>query len=167
MTNPYLNGHFAPLQHEYTLGDREVAGKIPDYLDGRYVRNGPNPICGVNPEHHHWFLGDGMVHGIRIRDGKAEWYRNRWVRGPQTATALGEKPPAGKFPISGIGANTNGIGHAGKTMALIESGLTNVELTDDLDTVGGCDFDGTLTGGYTAHPKRDPDTDELHSVSQH
>ncbi len=57
------------------------------------------------------------------------------------------------------------IGHAGKTLALIESGVTNMELTDELDTVGACDFDGTLTGGYTAHPKRDPETGELHAVS--
>ena len=34
-----------------------------------------------------------------------------------------------------------------------------------MDTVGVCDFDGTLTGGYTAHPKRDPETGELHAVS--
>jgi carotenoid cleavage dioxygenase len=40
-----------------------------------------------------------------------------------------------------------------------------MELTDELDTVGACDFDGTLTGGYTAHPKRDPETGELHAVS--
>jgi len=64
-----------------------------------------------------------------------------------------------------VGANTNVIGHAGKTLALIESGVANYELTDELDTVCVCDFDGTLTGGYTAHPKRDPDTGELHAVS--
>ena len=57
------------------------------------------------------------------------------------------------------------IGHAGKTIALIESGVANFELSDELDTVGVCDFDGTLTGGYTAHPKRDPETGELHAVS--
>ena len=57
------------------------------------------------------------------------------------------------------------IGHAGKTLALVEGGVANYELTDELDTVGPCDFDGTLTGGYTAHPKRDPETGELHAVS--
>ncbi|MFV9635506.1 carotenoid oxygenase family protein [Mycobacterium neumannii] len=165
MTNRYLEGAFAPIHDEHTLTDLEVTGTIPDHLDGRYLRNGPNPIGELDPELYHWFIGDGMVHGIRIRDGRAEWYRNRWVRGPQTARALGERPPKGHFPISGIGANTNVIGHAGKTIALIESGVTNVELTDELDTVGVCDFDGTLTGGYTAHPKRDPDTGELHAVS--
>ncbi|MEO3760046.1 carotenoid oxygenase family protein [Mycobacterium sp. B14F4] len=165
MANRYLEGPFAPIHDEYTLTDLEVTGTIPESLDGRYLRNGPNPVGEIDPELYHWFIGDGMVHGVRLRDGKAEWYRNRWVRGPQTACALGEKSPPGNFAISGIGANTNVIGHAGKTLALIESGVTNMELTDELDTVGAYDFDGTLTGGYTAHPKRDPETGELHAVS--
>ena len=166
MTSRYLEGALAPLQEEYTLTDLDIVGVIPDYLDGRYLRNGPNPIGEIDPELYHWFIGDGMVHGIRIRDGKAEWYRNRWVRGPQAAMALGEPSPAGRhFGVSPIGANTNVIGHAGKTLALIEGGLSNYDLTDELDTVGVCDFDGTLTGGYTAHPKRDPETGELHAVS--
>jgi carotenoid cleavage oxygenase len=165
VANRYLEGNFAPLHEEHTLTDLEVNGTIPDYLDGRYLRNGPNPIGEIDPELYHWFVGDGMVHGIRIRDGKAEWYRNRWVRGPRAAKALGEPLPFGPSGISTIGANTNVIGHAGKTLALVEAGVANYELTDELDTVGVCDFDGTLTGGYTAHPKRDPETGELHAVS--
>ncbi|MGH3726093.1 MAG: carotenoid oxygenase family protein [Mycobacterium sp.] len=165
MTSRYLEGEYAPLEHEYTLTDLDVVGTIPDHLDGRYLRNGPNPIGEIDPELYHWFMGDGMVHGIRIRDGKAEWYRNRWVRSPQIAKELGETIPTGRFGVSPMGANTNVIGHAGKTLALIEGGVANYELTDELDTVGVCDFDGTLTGGYTAHPKRDPKTAELHAVS--
>jgi len=165
MTNQYLGGQFAPLRHEYTLTDLQVEGAIPRYLDGRYLRNGPNPIGELDPELYHWFVGDGMVHGMRIRDGKAQWYRNRWVRGPLAARVLGEPAPAGHFGFSRVAANTNVIGHAGKTVALVEAGVANYELTDELDTVGVCDFDGTLTGGYTAHPKRDPNTGELHAVS--
>ena len=104
MTNRYLEGAFAPLHDEHTLTDLSVTGTIPDYLDGRYLRNGPNPIGEIDPERYHWFLGDGMVHGIRLRDGKAEWYRNRWVRGPFTAAALGEGNPAGHGSPFGIGA---------------------------------------------------------------
>ncbi len=165
MSNRYLQGFFAPVHEEFTLTDLEVAGTIPDYLDGRFLRNGPNPICEIDPELYHWFVGDGMVHGIRIRDGKAEWYRNRWVRGPAATRALGEPPPTGHLGVSDLGANTNVIGHAGKTLALVEGGTSNYQLSDELETVGVCDFDGTLTGGYTAHPKRDPETGELHAVS--
>jgi carotenoid cleavage dioxygenase len=64
-----------------------------------------------------------------------------------------------------FGANTNVLSHAARTLALVEGGAANYELTDELDTVGTCDFDGTLAGGYTAHPHRDPRTGELHAVS--
>jgi carotenoid cleavage dioxygenase len=165
VTNPYLQGQFAALGEEYTLTDLQVEGTIPDYLDGRYLRNGSNPIGEIDPALYHWFIGDGMVHGIRIRDGKAHWYRNRWVRGPIVAKMLGEVSSTRHIGFTRIGANTNVIEHAGKTLALIEAGVTNYELSEELDTVGACDFDGTLTGGYSAHPLRDPKTGELHAVS--
>ncbi|MGV9676788.1 carotenoid oxygenase family protein [Nocardia sp. NPDC003482] len=165
MGNRYLSGLFAPIEHEHTLTDLKVTGTIPDHLDGRYLRNGPNPVGELDPAVYHWFVGDGMVHGVRLRDGRAEWYRNRWVRGPVTARALGEGAVPGTEAVGGPGANTNVIGHAGRTFALIEAGQPNYELSEELDTIGVCDFDGTITGGYTAHPKRDPETGELHAVS--
>ena len=162
MVNQFLEDNYAPVGHEHTSTRLEVTGHIPEYLDGRYLRNGPNPPPGTDPETYHWFLGDGMVHGVRLRDGRAEWYRNRWIRTPHLAGLLGE-PGAG--PSTGPGANTNVIGHAGRTLALVEGGLPQWELTEELDTVGPCDFGGTLPSGYTAHPKRDPRTGELHAVS--
>ncbi|MBY8859602.1 carotenoid oxygenase family protein [Nocardia sp. CA2R105] len=165
MANRYLEGGFAPLQEEFTLTDLPVTGTIPDHLDGRYLRNGPNPVGELDPELYHWFRGDGMVHGVRLRDGRAEWYRNRWVRGPMTSVALGEEPLAAVSATGGAGPNTSVIAVAGRTVAIVEGGGSAYELTDELDTVGPCDFDGTLTGGYTAHPKRDPATGELHAVS--
>jgi len=167
MVNKFLEGDYAPVNQELTVTELEVTGSIPGHLDGRYLRNGPNPLSEVDPATYHWFTGDGMVHGVRLRDGHAEWYRNRWVRSPRVAEALGEQPRP-RNPQAGmevLGANTNVISHAGKTLALIEAGIATTELTDELDTVGPCDFDGTLRSGYTAHPKRDPQTGELHAVS--
>jgi carotenoid cleavage oxygenase len=167
-SNPYLSGFLEPVRAEVTASDLEVTGHIPEHLDGRYLRNGPNPAAEVDPATYHWFTGDGMVHGVALRDGKACWYRNRWVRSPAVSRSLGEPathridPRAGML---GLGANTNVLTHAGKTLALVEAGVANYELTDELDTVGTCDFDGTLAGGYTAHPHRDPTTGELHAVS--
>ncbi|GMN53613.1 hypothetical protein TIFTF001_022745 [Ficus carica] len=47
-------------------------------LNGEFVRVGPNPkfepVAG-----YHWFDGDGMVHGVRIKDGKAT-YVSRYVK---------------------------------------------------------------------------------------
>jgi carotenoid cleavage dioxygenase len=164
--NPYLNGNYAPVREEITAVDLEVTGTIPAYLDGRYLRIGPNPIGHTDPATYHWFVGTGMAHGLRLRDGKAHWYRNRWVRSAAVARALGEPWRDGAH-TGGVdfAANTNIIGHAGKTFAIAEIGVRPYELTDELETVGPSDFCGTLFGGYTAHPKRDPATGELHAVS--
>ncbi|MEY2570748.1 MAG: carotenoid cleavage oxygenase [Acidimicrobiaceae bacterium] len=164
--NRYLEGAYAPVTEEVTVTDLPVTGTLPAHLDGRYLRNGPNPVTPPDPATYHWFTGEGMVHGIRLRDGKAEWYRNRYVRNGVVADALGE--PRHDGPIHAefdFAANTNVIGHAGRTYAIVEAGGNPYELTFDLDTVGPCDFDGTSAGGYTAHPKRDPATGELHAVS--
>ena len=50
--------------------------------------------------------------------------RNRWVRAPQAAKALGEHPPVGHFGPSDIGANTNVIGHAGREFGRAAGDLT-------------------------------------------
>src|SRR3984957_7010183 len=166
--NPYLDDFLAPVSTEVTATDLAVTGHIPDFLDGRYLRNGPNPVAEVDPATYHWFSGDAMVHGVALRDGQAQWYRNRWVRTAPVCAALGEPAPTGLDPRAGmlsVGPNTNVLSHAGQTLALVEGGGANYRLNDDLDTVVTCDFDGTLAGGYTAHPHRDPATGELHAVS--
>src|SRR4051812_14648681 len=89
--NPYLNGIHAPIDEEMTIEQLEVTGTIPAALDGRYLRIGPNPIV-PDPATHHWFTGDGMVHGLRLQQGRALWYRNRWVRSAGVSAALGEAP---------------------------------------------------------------------------
>lgn len=166
--NPYLEDFLAPVRAEVTATDLEVTGHIPEHLDGRYLRNGPNPVADVDPAIYHWFSGDAMVHGVALQDGQAKWYRNRYVRTPAVCAALGEREPTGLDPRAGmlsVGPNTNVLSHAGRTLALVEGGGANYELTDELDTVAPCDFDGTLFGGYTAHPHRDPATGELHALS--
>jgi carotenoid cleavage dioxygenase len=110
----------------------------------------------------HPFLGDGMVHGVRLRDGKAEWYRNRYVRTPFIAqpdrpaidldSALGD--------MTASKANTNIVGHAGRLLALEEGHFPYV-LDGGLETVGPSDFEGKLRGSFTAHPKVCPVTGEL------
>ncbi len=161
--SPYLEGNFAPVAEEVTAFDLPVAGEIPAELEGRLLRNGPNPIDAPDRGSHHWFLGDGMVHGIRLRGGRAEWYRNRWVGSGRT-TALLDKPT--ERPVTGAtGPNTNVIGHAGRTYAIVEAGTKPVELTYELETVGTNGFGDSLLNGYTAHPKYDPLTGEMHAMA--
>ena len=165
VANRYLDGLYAPVLEEVTAFDLEVTGHLPPELDGRYLRNGPNPVGPIDVANHHWFVGDGMVHGLRLRDGRAEWYRNRWVRSSAVAGYLGEPAAPGEHPDQRSVANTNVIGHAGRTFAIVEAGGRPAELTDELDTICFTDLDGTLAHGFTAHPKRHPSTGDLHAAN--
>lgn len=166
-TNRYLEGAYAPVAEEVTLTDLRVTGTLPLELDGRYLRNGPNPLGPVDPAAYHWFVGDAMVHGLRLRGGKAEWYRNRWVRSTKVSEALGEAPKPGERYGGMETANTNVVNVGGRTLAIVEAGARPVELSDELDTLCHSDLGGTLAHGYTAHPKVDPATGLLHAVSYH
>ena len=162
----YLIDNFAPVTEEITAFDLPVIGELPAELNGRYLRNGPNPISEVDPATHHWFLGDGMVHGIRLREGKAEWYRNRYVGSTNVSRRRGEPDIAGRnWNSSPTGPNTNVGGFAGTTWAMVEAGGCPVELSYELETIGRNDFYGTLPGAFTAHPKFDPVTGEMHAMT--
>ena len=153
------------MNEEITVFDLPVTGQLPAGLSGRYLRNGPNPL-GLDDTDYHWFLGAGMVHGVRLRDGRAEWYRNRWVRSKAVTAAHHEQWPAGPVHENmDFAANTCIISHGGKTLATVEAGPLPYELTDELDTVGPCDFGGTLPGGFAAHTKLDRQTGELHAIA--
>jgi carotenoid cleavage oxygenase len=160
--NPYLEGNFAPVLDEYS-DDHElpVTGVIPPDLDGRLLRNGPNPVVlPADTTQYHWFTGDGMLHAISLSDGRAQGYRNRWVRTRRLSAALGTPPPFGpEEPVDGP-ANTHVVRHAGNTLALAESGLPHV-VSNDLERARLFDFDGDLASPMCAHPKVDPDTGEL------
>ena len=67
--NPFLEGNYAPTEDETTAFDLPVHGEIPDSLVGRLMRIGPNPIVPPGPGHH-WFSGNGLVHGLRLEGGK-------------------------------------------------------------------------------------------------
>ncbi|MGW2152747.1 carotenoid oxygenase family protein [Nonomuraea sp. NPDC001699] len=154
----YLSGDLAPVPDEIEARDLEVTGVLPGELTGRYFRNGPNPRPGEDPGH--WFAGHGMLHGVRLRDGRAAWYRNRWVR---TSKFTDDAPFVSDAGVdrAAVTANTHVVRHAGRILALVENGLPH-EVTPELATVGPCDFGGRLTTAMTAHPKQDPLTGELH-----
>ncbi len=166
-SNPYLANNLAPVHEEVTVTDLRVTGTIPTELTGRYLRNGPNPAGPVNEAKYHWFSGHGMVHGIRLRDGRAEWYRNRWVRTKGVCDIIGGTPPPSDWPADhpSFPANTNVIGHAGRTYAIVEAGSPPIEMSYELDTVRVSSLGGTLPMAFSAHPKRDPKSGELHVMT--
>ncbi|MFE0175771.1 carotenoid oxygenase family protein [Streptomyces sp. NPDC059002] len=164
--HPFLEGAYAPVREEVTEFDLPVTGRIPQELNGRYLRVGPNALGVEDPKAHHWMLGEGMVHGVRLRDGKAEWYRNRWVRSASVARKLGEPYPWA-VPENDFAPNTHVIGYKGRILTLQEAGPQPYELDGDLSTIGPCDFEGTLDGSFMSHTKFDAAADELHAVTYH
>jgi len=162
--HPFLTGLHEPMTEELTVENLEVTGEIPRALDGRYLRIGPNPI-DADARSYHWFLGDGMAHGLRLQGGRARWYRNRWIRSAAVSRALGEPPVAAPPDRDRSVVNTNVLGFAGQTWALVEAGTAPVRLGETLETLAYDDFGGTLAGGFSAHPHMDPATGELHAIA--
>ncbi|MEV4675747.1 carotenoid oxygenase family protein [Actinomadura sp. NPDC049382] len=154
----WMDGPLAPVPDETDAYDLPVTGALPTELTGRYFRNGPNPKPGEPSRH--WFTGHGMIHGVRLRDGRAEWYRNRWVRTDAFTKGAPYLRDDLTFDRCAVQANTHVVPHAGKIWALVEAGFP-YEVTPELETAGPCDFGGRLTSAMTAHPKEDPVTGDL------
>ncbi|HEX4869121.1 MAG TPA: carotenoid oxygenase family protein [Moraxellaceae bacterium] len=162
--NPFLEGPFAPVAEETTSTALRVSGRIPHELDGILARIGPNPRHVANPAAHHWFMGDGMVHGLRLAEGTAQWYRSRFVGVDSVRRDQGLPPLPG--PRRGVAdvVNTNIIGHAGELWALVEAGACPVALDTRLESRRHGLFASPARLGFSAHPHADPATGELHAI---
>ena len=146
----YMQGNFAPIENESTFEELEVIGEVPKALRGHFLRNGPNPIEG---DPGHWFFGNGMLHAVRLEEGRAASYRNRYIKTPsylgEDVQMIGADGQVNRYATT---ANTHIVEHAGKLLAVAESGFP-MEVTRDLETVGPVNFDGVLETSFTAHPK--------------
>ncbi|MFD5185312.1 carotenoid oxygenase family protein [Streptomyces sp. NPDC058372] len=172
----HLNGRFAPVTEEVDEADLHVVGELPEGLDGVYLRNGPNPRFTPIGSYLYPIDGDGMIHGVRLSQGRAR-YRNRFVRTP----AMRAEEKAGRALWGGVESlimpgpdqvgeelannfkplpDINVVQHAGRLLALAESDCP-YRMSPELDTLGKETFDGGLPAGITAHPKIDPVTGEM------
>jgi len=163
--------NLAPIPMECDAPHLKVVGELPRELNGTLYRNGPNPQFEAPGAH--WFVGDGMLHAFHLENGRAS-YRNRWVRTPKWQA----EHDAGRALFGGFGgrklpdapptsctdtgvANTSIIFHAGRLLALEEGHLPTEIEPGTLNRRGYCDYDGGITGPFTAHPKIDPVTGEM------
>ena len=153
----FVQGQYRPQLKETTKTALKVRGAIPPALAGRYFRNGHNPPPDLVKGF--WFGGQGMIHGVRINKGRAEWYRNRFVQTPALKGAETFKKD-GTVDLKASAAATSVYAHAGKIFALQEVNLPFL-VSPELETLGAFDFDGALKTMMTAHPKVDPETGEM------
>jgi carotenoid cleavage dioxygenase-like enzyme len=178
--HPYRTGPWRPQTTEWDADDLSVVeGEIPHDLDGVYLRNTENPLHPALKAYHP-FDGDGMLHVVGFRDGKA-FYRNRFVR---TEGFLAENEAGGPLwpglaePV-GLAKRDHGWGARGlmkdasSTDVIVHRGtaLTSFYQCGDLyrldphsgDTLGKEDWGGAfpVNWGVSAHPKVDDKTGEL------
>src|SRR5437879_962853 len=169
---------FRSLETELGDGvDLEVEGSLPAELEGTLYRIGPARHDVYGERYRHWFDGDGMVHALRISDGRAT-YRNRFVAthkkreedaaGRRLYGGFGTAPAGGPLErvrraIPKSAANTNVVFHGGKLLALWEAGRPWRVDPVTLETIGEDDMGGVLgpRNALSAHPKLDRATGEM------
>ncbi|GAS86481.1 carotenoid oxygenase [Mycolicibacterium brisbanense] len=178
--HPYRTGPWRPQTTEWNADELPVVdGEIPADLDGVYLRNTENPLHPAFKVYHP-FDGDGMLHIVGFRDGKA-FYRNRFIR---TDGFLAENAAGGPLwpgiaePVNlaqrdhGWGARTL-MKDASSTDVTVHRGvaLSSFYQCGDLyridpctgDMLGKEDWSGEFPRdlGVSAHPKVDDRTGEL------
>lgn len=160
-------GAFVDVKEEHGFRPLRCEGVIPAELDGVLWSNGPATFSDVAPNERMWLDGDGAVTAVRLRDGKAE----AAVRRVQSASFKREQREGrrvfGRYHVrtpllQHLGelfgrsgrrnpGNTSVWVHRGRVFALCPAGLP-IELgSEDLATLGEVDFDGVVSGSFSAH----------------
>ena len=173
--HPYLNGAWTPQHEEVTATDLDVIeGRIPDDIDGIYLRNTENQLHQPLGRYHP-FDGDGMIHQIDFSGGKAS-YRNRFVRtrcfqaeqdaggslwgGLMDKSSLSKRPGFGAHGSLKDSSSTDIIVHAGKAVSTFyQCGEGYVLDPETLEQEGVASW--VPLDGISAHPKVDVRTGEL------
>lgn len=144
--NKFLSGNWFPVE-ETSSNELKISGELPKELSGLFLRNGPNPKEPINHQNYHPFFGDGMIHGLRLDDGKALWYKNKFVVSPY-----------------GFGPNTHVLKHGEKIYALVEGGSSPVIMDSEMNFLEEEPFPSSNFKRFTAHPKIDADTGDMHAI---
>ncbi|KAI9029350.1 carotenoid oxygenase [Hyaloraphidium curvatum] len=190
-THDYLQGNFAPLRSEHPepTACEIVSGEIPQGLVGsNYLRNGPNPRHIYEGIAYHWFDGDGYLHLVNVEGPNKVSYVGRYINNPQlkvedslgfglrtsiatflepmtkgsVAKMMGKAALAratmGSAPITT--SNTALVYHNGTAMALMEAAQPMRIQLPTLESMGFETYKNQIVT-FTAHPKVDPDNDEM------
>lgn len=168
----------AELQEELSNRPLNVKGKIPDWLSGSLVRNGPITVAAHGQKNAHWFDGLAMLHAFSFHEGEVK-YTNKFLRTDAYKTVFEEgsvnydgfaADPCRSlfkrfltffFPRSDLAihnANVNVTKFAEEYVALTEVPLPVKFDKQTLDTLGVLNYQDSLPKDKcweSAHPHHD------------
>ena len=70
---------FGTTENELVIDELQLKGKIPDWVEGTLLRNGPGTFKAGNQNYRHWFDGLAMLHKFTFRKGKIS-YANKFLQ---------------------------------------------------------------------------------------
>ncbi len=162
--NIYQNILYHPVA-ETEIREFQITGEIPAHLNGLLLRIGSNPICIEHPTLFDWYLGDGMIHGLKLQSGVPIWFKSTLIA-TDRIQKYKKRPKIGGYRRGAHDVvNTNIFRHAGGFWAVIEAGAFPVCLDDELNATRYQLFNSDADLPFTAHPRKDMKTGHLHAIS--
>ena len=165
---------FTTLENEVVLDGLLVNGKIPSWLSGTLIRNGPAMFEVGKQKFNHWFDGLAMLHKFSFTDGKVQYankflntkaYKRAKETGKISFSEFATDPCRSIFSrVSALfsreftdNTNVNITRIANKFIAMTETPIPVEFDPRTLETVGVMDYNNNHTSGQitTAHPHFD------------
>src|SRR5215207_6836814 len=177
---------FTTLENEFVLDGLLVSGKIPSWLSGTLIRNGPAMFEVGRQKFNHWFDGLAMLHKFSFTDGKV-LYANKYLN----TRAYKKAKETGKISFSEFATdpcrsifsrvsamfsrqftdntNVNITRIANKFIAMTETPIPVEFDPRTLETVGVMDYNNDRISGQvtTAHPHFDFSKNETINYMTH
>ena len=173
---------FTSLDEEISIDNLPITGKVPEWLSGMLLRNGPAKFNQGNSWVSNWFDGLAMIHAFKFDNGKVS-YSNKFLRtddfkqvqetGKMSYGGFAQDPCKSKFryllsyftptkkskEYNLPNANVNIAKIDKHIIALTETPLPIEFDTHTLETLGGLHYNDGLPEKNihdTAHPHYDP-----------
>jgi carotenoid cleavage dioxygenase-like enzyme len=144
---------------DITTADLAVQGTLPAGLSGRLLAIGP----GAEGSGGGSAGGDGVVHLIQLRSGRAVSYRRRWVITDAVAQRHGTAPTPGPRH-AGPDVVAGGVVAFGGSILAVGEGALAYQLSPGLDTLRRVDLAGQFRG-LVGIPRCDAVTGDLHLLT--